>query len=229
MYDNYDSDEYFFTNEITSILENKDLDKLINLTNSKHLDEKAQNISPLTKRNDLIIWNVIFAREIIKSGTSRHYIHTLYNKYYELLQKDLKLYKLQEIELKMINDYFDILINYVEVKNNFITNKILGILYIHIETPLTLQDIANTLNMSVGYLSTTFKKNMGMSIMKYLRKIKIDRAKILLTTTDKSLLEISTLLCFCDQGNFSKTFKYFTGLTPTEYKNNISLELKRSI
>lgn len=49
--------------------------------------------------------------------------------------------------------------------------------------------------------------------------MEINRAKILLVTTDKSFLEISTLLCFCDQANFTKTFKNVVGITPTQYRN----------
>ena len=115
--------------------------------------------------------------------------------------------------------YFDILINYVELKNNLILNKIIGYLYIHIEDNITLEEMATALNLSVGYLSNTFRKNMGVSIMKYFKDLKIKRAKVLLTTTNKSILEISTVLCFCDQGNFCKCFKSIVGLTPSQYRN----------
>ena len=47
--------------------------------------------------------------------------------------------------------------------------------------------------------------------MKYSKKIKIDRAKVLLTTTNKSMLDIAISLGFYDQSHFSKTFKSFEG------------------
>ncbi len=56
--------------------------------------------------------------------------------------------------------------------------------------------------------------------MKYYKKIKINRAKTLIKSTDKSILEISTTLSFCDQCNFSKIFKDIVGCTPIEYRNN---------
>lgn len=43
--------------------------------------------------------------------------------------------------------------------------------------------------------------------MTYFKNIKIDRAKTQLKSTDKTILEISSQLSFCDQGNFTKAFK----------------------
>ncbi|MDD7794441.1 helix-turn-helix domain-containing protein [Clostridium sp. 'White wine YQ'] len=224
MYDAYESDEYFFNNDAVFLIENKDREKLINLTLEKHKNELLENISPVTKRNDLLIWNVLFAREVITNGTSKQYLHTLYNKFYKQIQETSKLSALQKIELDMINSYFDILINYLELKDNLVINKIIGYLYYHIEDKVSLENIASDLKLSVGYISNTFKKNIGITIMRYFKQVKIDRAKVLLVTTDKSVLEISTLLCFCDQGNFSKTFKSIVGMTPLDYRNSSSLK-----
>lgn len=224
MYDAYESDEYFFNNDAIFLIENKDREKLIALTLKKHKNEILENIPTQTKRNDLMIWNVIFAREVITNGTSKQYLHTLYNRFYKLIQETTLLSSLQKIEIDIINSYFDILINYLELKDNLVINKIIGYLYFHIEDKITLDDIAKDLNLSVGYLSTTFKKSIGTTVMKYFKQIKIDRAKVLLITTDKSILEISTLLCFCDQGNFTKTFKSILGMTPLEYRNSSPLK-----
>ncbi|MEW9954839.1 helix-turn-helix domain-containing protein [Clostridium butyricum] len=126
---------------------------------------------------------------------------------------------MQKVELDMADTYLDILVNSVEVTNNFITNKILAFLYIHLEENFTLEEISKELNMSVGYMCKCFKNNMGISIMKYFKIIKINRAKTLLKSTNKSILEISTNLSFCDQCNFSKVFKEVEGITPIEYRN----------
>lgn len=224
MYDAYESDEYFFNNDVIFLIENKDREKLLNLTYKKHKNETLENIPTITKRNDLMIWNVILAREVITNGTSKQYIHTLYNKFYRIIQATSPLTSLQKIEIDMINSYFDILINYLELKDNLVINKIIGYLYFHIEDKITLENIATDLKISIGYLSSTFKKNIGTTVMKYFKQLKIDRAKVLLITTDKNILEISTLLCFCDQGNFTKTFKSIVGITPLEYRNSSSLK-----
>lgn len=69
-------------------------------------------------------------------------------------------------------------------------------MHLNIESKVKL---ASEVNLSEGYISAAFKKEMGMSIMKYAKKIRIDRAKVLLLTTNNSILEISMTLGFHDQ------------------------------
>ena len=122
MYDSYESDEFLFINEITFLIENKDRSTLLKSTLDKHKNEIKENIPVFTKQNDLIMWNVILAREVIKNGSTKTYLHTLYNKFYNNILKAKKLLLLQQLEIDMINSYFDILINHVELKNNLILN-----------------------------------------------------------------------------------------------------------
>jgi AraC-like DNA-binding protein len=219
MYDAYDSDSYFFSNEITFLMEQKNKDAILNIIKQKHIAETREYIPITAKKNDLLMWNVIFVREIIKQGTSKQFIHNLYNKYYRTIQTLNNLELLQKLEISIATSYLDILINFVEVTDNFIINKVIGFLYIRLEDHLTLKEISDELNVSVGYISKCFKKNMGVSVMTYFKNIKIDRAKTQLKSTDKTILEISSQLSFCDQGNFSRAFKSIVGMTPMEYRN----------
>lgn len=219
MYEAYDSDIFFFTHEITFLMEQKDKNSIINIIKQKHIEENKEYIPITTKKNDLLMWNVIFIREIIKEGSSKQFIHTLYNKFYRTIQNLNSLELLQKLELTIAETYLDILINSVEVTDNFIINKVIGFLYINLEEHLTLKDISDELKVSVSYISRCFKKDMGISVMTYFKRIKIDRAKTLLKNTDKTILEISAQLSFCDQGNFSKAFKNIVGMTPLEYRN----------
>lgn len=219
MYDAYDSDSYFFSNEIAFLLEQKNKEAILDIIKAKHIEENKEYIPISTKKNDLIIWNVIFVREIIKQGSSKQFIHTIYNKYYRTIQTLNNLEQLQKLEIDIATCYLNILIDFVEVTDNFVINKVIGLLYIRLEDHLTLQDISDELNVSVGYISKCFKRNMHVSVMTYFKKIKIDRAKTLLKSTDKTILEISSQLSFCDQGNFSKVFKKTVGMTPIEYRN----------
>lgn len=219
MYDIFESDAYFFNNDVFTLIESKDKSGLIALIEQKHVWENTDKIPVATKRNDLIIWNAIFTREIIRKGPSKQYLHPMYNKFYKSILSSTDLLSLQKLEITMAMAYFDILVNFVEVTDNFIINKIVSYLYTHIENHLSLEEIAEDLKISTGYLSSCFKKNMGISVMNYYKKIKIDRAKSLLLSSNKSILEISTLLGFCDQCHFSKTFKSIVGISPTKYKN----------
>ena len=119
----------------------------------------------------------------------------------------------------MAEAYLEFLISDVEVKDNFIVNKLLQHLHMNIESFMSLDKISEHLGITPEYASTCFKKHMGISLMKYSKKIKIDRAKVLLLTTNKSMLDIAISLGFYDQSHFSRTFKSFEGVTPSEFRN----------
>ena len=120
----------------------------------------------------------------------------------------------------MVTAYFNILMNDIEVTDNFMINKMLQYIHINIENHLSLERLARDLHISMGYASDCFKNNMGVPIMRYVQKIKIDRAINLLMSTDKSILYIGILLGFYDQSHFSRAFKAMVGVSPTVYRNS---------
>ena len=213
------SDDYFFNLEVSLIMETRDKEKLLKLVKQKHSWEIQDNLSASTKRNDLLIWNVLYTQEIIKNGVSKQYLHPVYNKYYKSIQLLSSLAELQDIECKMIHSYFDILTHSLEAAGHTMVNKMISYLYLHIEDKIVLSDMAAAVNLSIGYMCQCFKEALGMSIMNYNKKIKIERAQVLLTGTDYSILEIATLLGFCDQSNFCKAFKQITGMSPSKYRS----------
>ncbi len=78
--------------------------------------------------------------------------------------------------------------------------------------------LAKNQNISLGYLSTIFKKETGKTISEYIREKRILHAAHLLSTTN---LQIQTVAVHCgimDVQYFSKTFKKQMRKTPKEYR-----------
>lgn len=214
------SDMNIFNNDISFLIQLRAKPQILEIVKKKHSDEIEDEISIEDKKNDLIIWNAMYTREIVENGILTKYLHPVYNKFYTLIPTLNNIKALQELELKMIDTYINLLINDVEVKDNFVINRILKHLHLNIESQISLKKLANEVNLSEGYISDCFKKHMGITIMKYAKKIRIDRAKVLLLTTNNSILEIGLTLGFHDQSHFHKVFKSFTGVSPSEYRNN---------
>ncbi|MEK4440359.1 AraC family transcriptional regulator [Niallia sp. FSL K6-0077] len=89
----------------------------------------------------------------------------------------------------------------------------------HLYENITLSELANLTGLNPNYLSNLFKKEVGISIKAFIQKTKIDEAKNLLSYSNYSLTEISTLLNFHDQSYFTRIFKLVTGITPKQYIN----------
>lgn len=220
MDNSFKSDMSIFNNDISFLIELRAKPQILEIVKQKHLAEISDEIPIQDKKNDLIIWNAMYTRQIVKNGILTRYLHPVYNKFYDLIPTLSTLQSLQELEIEMVDTYINLLINDVEVKDNFVINRILKHLHLNIESQISLKKLSNDLNLSEGYISDCFKKHMGMTIMKYAKKIRIDRAKVLLVTTTNSILEIGLTLGFHDQSHFHKVFKSFTGVSPSQYRNN---------
>ena len=82
---------------------------------------------------------------------------------------------------------------------------------------LTLKDVCEHLGMSTSYFSSIFKKDTGMTFLKYLNHIRMEKAKQLLRETDLRNYEIAEKVGFSDPHYFTIAFKKMTGETPQKY------------
>ena len=92
-------------------------------------------------------------------------------------------------------------------------------IYSHIKERITIEDLADELGVSSGYLSRLFKKETGVSVSAYIRRQKIDMAKNLLRFSDYSMIEIANRLSFSSQSHFIQQFREVVGMTPKKYRD----------
>lgn len=84
---------------------------------------------------------------------------------------------------------------------------------------IRIQDVAGILHVHPNYLSTLFRREYDQSPREYLRKVRMNQAKLLLTTTEYSISDISSDVGYTNPFQFSKVFKSCYGISPTEYRN----------
>lgn len=99
-----------------------------------------------------------------------------------------------------------------------ISDRVISYMKEHIRERLEIEDICKALHYNKSYIFKQFKKTTNRSIMAYFVKLKIEEAKKMLRETSLSVGEISIQLSFDTPNYFSKTFKKFTGYTPTTYR-----------
>ncbi|WP_020618074.1 response regulator [Paenibacillus daejeonensis] len=89
----------------------------------------------------------------------------------------------------------------------------------HYTQNISLQMVADHVNLSVSYLSNLFKKELQISFVDYLNRYRIERAKELLTGSQLKSYDIAVQVGFSPEYTyFSKVFKKVTGLGPNEYR-----------
>lgn len=89
---------------------------------------------------------------------------------------------------------------------------------LHIQDNITLEQLSAISQKSPDHTIRLFKNKFGVTPHQYILKSKLQLAKSLLRSTNKSIDEIATDLNFCDISHFSNIFLKNTGMRPIEYK-----------
>ncbi|MEG2002898.1 MAG: AraC family transcriptional regulator, partial [Clostridia bacterium] len=149
---------------------------------------------------------------IIKSGESFDAIVALYQKMIEETTKKRKFYEsiVQGLATELIVEVlrlteYDPVVEiddkpYLKAKEYIDANY---------NKQITLDDICDNVYISKFYLSRSFKKNMGLSPIKYIIFKRIEKAEKLLKETDYRVKKIATIVGYEDDMHFCKTFKKY--------------------
>ncbi|SKB74442.1 Helix-turn-helix domain-containing protein [Lachnospiraceae bacterium] len=86
---------------------------------------------------------------------------------------------------------------------------------------IRISDFSEKYFFSREYLSKLYKTKYGLGIYEDLSRIRMERAKELLKNTDIQVQDIALRVGFTDTNYFSKAFRKYTGLKPSEYRKNM--------
>lgn len=85
---------------------------------------------------------------------------------------------------------------------------------------LTVCEIARGVNLTASHLCRLFKAETGVSPSRYLKLLRIQRARHLLETTFLNVKEIMNHVGMNDESHFVRDFKLICGTTPTQYRGS---------
>lgn len=88
----------------------------------------------------------------------------------------------------------------------------------HLNKKLSVRHLAHLTSLSPDHFSRLFKKLSGYRPIDYIQVKRIERAKMLLTTTDNSLSQIAFMVGMSNYSHFIRVFQKVTSTTPTKYK-----------
>ncbi len=85
---------------------------------------------------------------------------------------------------------------------------------------VTLAQVASVAGVHPVYLAREFRRFHGCTIGEFIRRLRVERARRQLSSSDESLATIATGSGFSDQSHFSRTFKRLMRMTPAQYRAN---------
>ncbi|HKR11338.1 MAG TPA: helix-turn-helix domain-containing protein [Pyrinomonadaceae bacterium] len=96
--------------------------------------------------------------------------------------------------------------------------KVVNHLNSHFEQRISFRELALMVNLSPSRLRHIFRVEVGMSLAKYVKILRLNRARELLETTFLSIKQIQVITGMNDESHFFRDFKRAYKLTPTKYR-----------
>jgi AraC-like DNA-binding protein len=89
----------------------------------------------------------------------------------------------------------------------------------HLGDPeLSTAHIAGALAFNADYLGRAFRDTFGETITSHIHRLRVDRARMLFRTTDRSIQRVAAEVGFSDDRYFRRIFKRRVGLTPRQFR-----------
>ncbi|AIQ24901.1 response regulator [Paenibacillus sp. FSL H7-0737] len=111
-----------------------------------------------------------------------------------------------------------------QVKSNIYRKEVLRITEIlqeNVENKITLDRLAQEVNMNVNYLCRVFKQDTGRSIVQYMNELKINKAIELLKLPGTRIKEVASQVGIDDPFYFNRVFKKIVGLSPSDFRKKL--------
>ena len=110
------------------------------------------------------------------------------------------------------------------MENKNLIDKAIGFIQSNPKDNLSLQSIADSAGFSLTYFDAIFKQHTGYSPVEYSRVYKLTRSALELRRTQKTVLDIALNYGYTSPESFTRAFKNFYSITPSEYREKYSSE-----
>lgn len=93
----------------------------------------------------------------------------------------------------------------------------------HLNRELSLEEVADKLGLNASYFSQLFKQLTNETFVQYRTRRRMEKAKRLLSMPHQKITDVSAEVGFADHPHFTKTFKKYSGQTPSEYRETLGI------
>jgi two-component system response regulator YesN len=112
------------------------------------------------------------------------------------------------------------LIRQLKEKRDHITDFVLDYIKAHYMEDISLDILADKLNISSSYLSSYFKEKTGVNFVDFVNKFRIQKVKKLLLNKDIRIFDAAAQVGYQNLNSFNRMFKKFSGMTPSHYRKS---------
>lgn len=218
-YDNFHTAQSL-ESKITDAVETGNMELLKKIMNSSHIGKLG--VLSLNKERQIRYMFVtvvaVMMRAAVRGRVNYETACSIADIYCQRMDRIKELYQIELLQTEMMFDFCNEVAKIVNENKTAIVKECCDYIHKNTHNKITLEDLAEVVHLSPRRLSEKFKNEMGISIVDYIHKTKIDEAASLLKYTDYSICDICNFLNYSSQSYFIKIFKKRMGMTPIEYK-----------
>ena len=161
---------------------------------------------------------VLISRAALDGGADMERIFDLGFTYLNQIQKMRSVDDIAYWLSRVMVRFSDLVFNLSDMKHADVMMKALRYIGARFTGPLTLDEVAAAVSLSPTYFSKIWNEEMKCRFTAYLNRLRIERGKVLLRSSDTPLVDISGLLGYDDQSYFTKVFKKLVGQSPGRFR-----------
>lgn len=125
---------------------------------------------------------------------------------------------LQELLLLLARGQSDNITGSSTSQADHAVDRLLQLIHQNLDKPLRIAELADEVQLSQNYLARRFRQRMSQTIPGYILQARIDRARLLLSTTNFPVKQIAAQVGMPDPQHFNKQFRHLTGHCPTQMR-----------
>lgn len=91
----------------------------------------------------------------------------------------------------------------------------------NLHSELTIKSIADRIHMNPTYFCKYFKTQTGETVLDFITKLRLEKAKVLLADRSNRLQDVCDKVGYKDAKYFSKLFKQWIGVNPSQYRESL--------
>lgn len=171
-----------------------------------------------------IAFNTLFRKKAEEAGVHPIHIDLCSNQHVQLIEQITSKEQCHTVRSRIVLDYCRLIRKHTLKNYSLLTQKIITYIHSDLTADLSLKAMSDWLNVNASYLSTLFKKEVGIPLTDFVNRQRIEQAKKLLVVTEFPTKTIAQLCGIPDIYYFSRLFKKRTGVTPKLYRESVTRE-----
>lgn len=168
-----------------------------------------------------IAFNTLFRKKAEEAGVHPIHIDMCSNQHVQLIEQVTSREQCYTVWSRIVLDYCRLIRNHTLRDYSLQTQKIITYIKADLTADLSLKAMSEWLNVNASYLSTLFKKEVGIPLTDFVNRQRIEQAKKLLVVTELPTKTIAQMCGIPDIYYFSRLFKKRTGVTPKLYRESV--------